>query len=201
MFDKIRLYSDLSSETPTRIDRILEKTVLRLIPESITPNQITAFRYFSIPFVLYFLLTGQNILGLASFLISALSDAIDGALARTRNKVTEWGKIHDPLADKLLIGSVGGIVISIYLSFYLIAIIILIEILLIFGVIIKSRKGIRVFSSLWPGKTKMVFQCFGIVFIFLFTLFPIGWFLTIAAFFLYLAILFGVTSLVFYSSI
>lgn len=201
MFDKIRLASERSSEVPTLFDRILEKTILRFLPESVTPNQITVFRYFSVPVVIYFLLTGQNILSVISFLISAFSDAADGALARTKNKITEWGKIHDSLADKLLIGSVGAIVISMYLSFYLIAIIILIEVLLVFGVIVKSKRGLRVFSSLWPGKTKMIFQCSGIAFILLYTIFPVNWFLPAAAFFIYLAILFGIISLAFYNSI
>lgn len=41
----------------------------------------------------------------AVFVIAAATDRLDGHLARSRNLVTEFGKLLDPIADKLLIGS------------------------------------------------------------------------------------------------
>ena len=188
-------------ETPNFFDKILERSLLKLIPQKVVPNHITLFRYVSIPFILYFLTTGYSNWGVTLFFISAFSDAVDGALARTRNKITDWGKIHDPLADKLLISSVGAIVVTLYLSFYIIAAIIFIEILLILNALLKMKKGMKIISALWPGKVKMVLQSFGIAFALLFIIFPYGGFLTLAAYLLYLAIFFALLSLVVYGSI
>ena len=72
------------------------------------PNSITVFRIFLVPLLVVVLLTkepfgrDQDVLGLAIFLIAALSDWLDGWLARRDQKVTHIGKLLDPLADKLL---------------------------------------------------------------------------------------------------
>ncbi len=66
----------------TVIDRILEKTVLKLVPGFVTPNHITIFRYATIPFVAYFLWYDKILIGGLLFSFSAFTDALDGALAR-----------------------------------------------------------------------------------------------------------------------
>jgi CDP-diacylglycerol--glycerol-3-phosphate 3-phosphatidyltransferase len=72
------------------------------------PNAITVFRIFLIPLLVVVLLTkevfgrDQDILGLAIFLVAALSDWLDGWLARRRGQVTTLGTLLDPVADKLL---------------------------------------------------------------------------------------------------
>ncbi len=85
-------------------DIFLKKTILRLIPKTIKPNHITLLRFFLTPIVIGAIIKEKNILALFLFLITAFTDAIDGAMARTRNQITQWGKIYDPLADKFLIG-------------------------------------------------------------------------------------------------
>ena len=72
---------------------MLAWTILRAFPRRVTPNQVTMFRFIATPIVLYLLVVGYYGWGLAAFLIAACSDAIDGALARTRNQVTDWGKL------------------------------------------------------------------------------------------------------------
>ncbi|MGM0629272.1 MAG: CDP-alcohol phosphatidyltransferase family protein [Patescibacteria group bacterium] len=93
---------------PNAIDRILDRLFLWSIPSYIKPNHLTIFRYLTVPIIFYFLLNSFYLPVLLLFLLSAFTDALDGALARTRDQITSWGKIHDPLADKLLIGIVGG---------------------------------------------------------------------------------------------
>src|SRR5665213_1786012 len=88
----------------TPIDKFLAVTFLPLLPKKITPNQITKFRLISIPFILYFFLSGQILIGTILFLFSAFSDALDGALARTTHQISNWGTFYDPVADKLLVG-------------------------------------------------------------------------------------------------
>ena len=66
-------------------------------------NRITIIRILLVPFFIAFILYLKWEAALAIFIIAALSDALDGYIARSTKKVTELGKILDPLADKLLI--------------------------------------------------------------------------------------------------
>ncbi len=73
------------------------------------PNYITLFRILLVPFFFTALVsyeTGQETvrwLALVLFLVAALSDALDGFLARMLKQQSQLGRILDPLADKLLI--------------------------------------------------------------------------------------------------
>lgn len=200
MFKNLRIHSTVS-ENPNFFDKILDKIFLWLIPKSIVPNHVTTFRYLSIPLILYLLLSGYHGWSVILFSISAFSDAIDGSLARTRRQITDWGKLHDPLADKLLIGSVGAVAVSIYLSFYLMSVIVIIELFLILNAIIKIRRGDKTITALLPGKVKMILQSVGVGLVLLFIVFPIPWILSLAATLLYLSIFFALLSLIVYSSI
>jgi len=69
------------------------------------PNKISLARIFMMPvFIVFALLpyTWSKFLALAIFIIAAVSDAVDGHIARKYNMVTDLGKFLDPIADKLL---------------------------------------------------------------------------------------------------
>jgi CDP-diacylglycerol--glycerol-3-phosphate 3-phosphatidyltransferase len=81
-----------------------------------TANKITIFRILLIPFfvveTIYYVRTGNPVhwlLAIILFATTAISDAVDGYIARQYNQISELGKILDPLADKLLL--VSGIVL------------------------------------------------------------------------------------------
>lgn len=183
----------------TAIDKVMRVLFLGLIPKSVTPNQITVFRFVSIPFIILLLLDGHYLSASIIFMFSALSDALDGALARTTGQVTRWGILADPLADKLLVGSVAIILISNFLNWKLAAVIVLLELLLI-GSAYYRYKG-KVIPAKITGKIKMIFQCFGIIFLFFFILFGGGFWLILAQATLYLAVVFALLSLLVYRSI
>src|SRR3989344_1372809 len=86
-------------------DKILDFLILRFIPRSVHPNHITILRMMLTPVVFFFIVIEDYKIGIPLFLFAAFTDAVDGALARTRNQITRWGIRFDPLADKLLIGS------------------------------------------------------------------------------------------------
>lgn len=81
-------------------------------------NKITIFRILLTPFfiacLLYFDSTRPYLGTMAAviFAVAALTDAIDGGIARSRSEITELGIVLDPIADKLLISS-GFIALSI----------------------------------------------------------------------------------------
>jgi CDP-diacylglycerol---glycerol-3-phosphate 3-phosphatidyltransferase len=74
------------------------------------PNAITLVRIFLVPLVVAVLLTVEirttwALWGAGLFLAAALTDLLDGYLARRRKQVTTLGRLLDPIADKLLISA------------------------------------------------------------------------------------------------
>ncbi|MBC7318448.1 CDP-diacylglycerol--glycerol-3-phosphate 3-phosphatidyltransferase [Candidatus Bipolaricaulota bacterium] len=72
------------------------------------PNSLTVARVASVPLFLVFLFlpgTVFKILALAIFTVAALTDAVDGYLARSLREVTTFGKLADPIADKVLVAA------------------------------------------------------------------------------------------------
>jgi CDP-diacylglycerol--glycerol-3-phosphate 3-phosphatidyltransferase len=70
------------------------------------PNVLTVIRILLVPVLVVALLDktgGGDLLAAIVFAVASLTDAIDGYLARSRNWVTTFGKLMDPIADKLLI--------------------------------------------------------------------------------------------------
>lgn len=74
-------------------------------------NLLTALRLVLVPVFLYFLFahgghdTASRITAFVIFAVAIITDRIDGWLARTYDMVTEFGKLADPIADKMLMGS------------------------------------------------------------------------------------------------
>ena len=82
-------------------------------------NQITVFRIILVPVYLVLLMqqtVAASYIAAAVFTIAALSDALDGYIARSRGLVTNFGKFFDPLADKLLVCS--ALIAMTYLGYF-----------------------------------------------------------------------------------
>jgi len=72
------------------------------------PNALTLFRIFLVPFLVVVLLTkftAREFVGLGIFLVAAVTDFLDGWVARRRNQTTKLGALLDPIADKLLMSA------------------------------------------------------------------------------------------------
>jgi CDP-diacylglycerol--glycerol-3-phosphate 3-phosphatidyltransferase len=70
------------------------------------PNVLTVMRILLVPVLVVALLAktgGGDLLAAIVFAVASVTDAVDGYLARSRNSVTTFGKLMDPIADKLLI--------------------------------------------------------------------------------------------------
>lgn len=176
-------------------DQLMARTVLRLFPASVTPNQVTLFRVLATPIVFLLVLRDGYQIGIVAFLFVAFTDAIDGSLARTRNKISNFGKLFDPLADKLLIGSMVLLLVFKYFSFWLGLAILGLEIIFILSALVrqyqfKSVKG----ANLW-GKIKMILQCIAVFLTLAGLLFEFQSFLAAAAWLFGLAIGFAIVSL------
>jgi CDP-diacylglycerol--glycerol-3-phosphate 3-phosphatidyltransferase len=75
------------------------------------PNQITLARMASVPLFMFLLLSRTpltTVLAITIFALAAISDAVDGYLARALKQTTLLGKFADPIADKLIV--VGALI-------------------------------------------------------------------------------------------
>lgn len=186
---------------PTRLDRFWAATLLWLLPRSVKPNHLTVLRFLAIPFVIFFLYTEMYGWGFGTFVFAALLDTWDGALARTRQQISEWGKIYDPFADKLLIGSTVLLVVPQYVGFATAMVIVVLELVLIVEAVYLKKMNGKVIQALPVGKIKMVLQSFGVGLLLLHLIFPAFWIVPLAIALIYISIGFAVASLVIYHSI
>ncbi|MFT5179584.1 MAG: CDP-diacylglycerol--glycerol-3-phosphate 3-phosphatidyltransferase [Candidatus Paceibacteria bacterium] len=184
----------------TIIDKAIKYTFLWFIPMKVQPNHVTIFRFLTIPFVIYFIVLENYVIGIPLFVISAFSDAIDGAMARTRDQITEWGSTFDPVADKLLIGSLAAILVSKEIDPILAFVIIFLEVLIVMSAIYKKKKYQSPIEAKKAGKAKMIFQSFGIGFLLLFLAVSAPWMFLLAKSLLYVSVVFALLSLFVYKS-
>jgi CDP-diacylglycerol--glycerol-3-phosphate 3-phosphatidyltransferase len=91
-------------------------------------------------------------------ILAAATDFLDGYLARRLHQVTEFGKIIDPLADKIAVGGATMMLVMIgAVQFWYVALVIVRDVLILLGgLYIKSRKNI-ITQSNWPGKIAVFF--------------------------------------------
>jgi CDP-diacylglycerol---glycerol-3-phosphate 3-phosphatidyltransferase len=125
------------------------------------PNSITLARISVIPF-LFFLLSDPGVfwsLVLAAlFVLAALTDFLDGFVARRYNMITTMGKFLDPLADKLIVNSAMILMIPIGRIDAWIVVIIIMRDLIVDGIrSIASSEGIYIQASIL-GKQKTIAQ-------------------------------------------
>ena len=130
-------------------------------------NIVTVVRIFMAPVFIWLLLADGGALGYLRyiaaglFVLAIVTDTVDGILARRQNLVTDFGKILDPIADKVLIG--GAIVALSVLGelWWWVTIVILIR---EFGITIFRFAVIRtrVIPAVASGKLKTVLQAVGI---------------------------------------
>ena len=126
------------------------------------PNKITVFRILMIPFFVACMLIKEipyhEIIAGVIFIIAALSDLVDGKIARRFNLVTNFGKFMDPLAYNLLVQSALLCFVANGLLPAWIAIVIMSREFIISGFrLVAADKGI-VIAAGYLGKLKTVFQ-------------------------------------------
>ena len=130
------------------------------------PNKITLARIAFIPVFVIFLLCpipNGDIWAAIIFIIAAISDAVDGKIARGRGLVTNFGKFADPLADKMLVGAAMVCLVGLDRLPAWILIIILCREFAVDGLrLLAVEKGVVIAASQW-GKLKTLFQMIMVV--------------------------------------
>lgn len=125
------------------------------------PNLLTLLRIVAVPVVVVALLDetphGDQLAAIV-FALAALTDGLDGFIARRRNTVTNFGKLMDPFADKLLIAAALVSLVSLgRLAAWIAMVIIAREFAVTALRAIAAERG-AVISASWLGKAKTVLQ-------------------------------------------
>lgn len=120
------------------------------------PNILTILRFLFIPIILYFVFTGNYILGFIFFTISGITDILDGFIARKFNLISNFGKLMDPLADKLTQISVLATLVAVeIIPVWILFIVIFKELIMVIGASFLYGKDVVVYSK-WYGKLATV---------------------------------------------
>jgi len=130
------------------------------------PNSLTLFRILAVPVIVILLLFPNRLFTFIAAIIfsaAAITDYLDGYLARRRGLVTDLGKVMDPVADKLLVSCSFIMLASLHwIPAWIVCIIIGRELAITGLRNIIAEKGEDVSAS-WLGKYKTGFQIAAII--------------------------------------
>lgn len=124
-----------------------------------TPNKITTLRLIMIPvFMVAYMYIKIDILSAAIFALAFATDMLDGYLARKYNQVSDFGKIMDPLADKVLVSAAMILLTQSGVISAWVTVLVLAREFIVSGVrMAAAAEGNVVAASIW-GKAKTMWQ-------------------------------------------
>lgn len=138
------------------------------------PNYLTIVRIIFVPIIFSLIFTENYLIAFIVFTISSLTDIADGIIARKYNLITEWGKLMDPLADKLTqINTLTALSIKGIIPFWILIVVTLKEIPMICGAFFLYKNEIVTVNSKWYGKAATVILYLAIVLSLLSWKFPV----------------------------
>jgi len=164
------------------------------------PNILTIIRFIFIPFIFTSVVNNDYLVALIIFTISAITDILDGYIARKYNYITDLGKLIDPLADKLTqVSLLLSLSILKILPWWIFAIVFIKEcVMVISASLLYKRKDVVVYSK-WYGKLATVLFYLAIVVSLIVNQFHVQMPFRIDLYLYYLAILSTIFSLIMYS--
>ena len=131
------------------------------------PNQLTTARFFLTVIFVVALSTNWPFhftAGLIVFIVAGVTDYLDGSIARSRNLVTDFGKLMDPLADKIMVAAAFICLVPLHAIPPWVAILIIAREFLITGLrLLAAGKG-TILPSERLGKHKTAWQIITVIF-------------------------------------
>ena len=128
------------------------------------PNTLTIIRLLLIPIIVFYIFSGNYILAFVFFTISGITDIADGFIARKFNFISNFGKLMDPLADKLTqISVLLSLTVIKIIPVWIVVIVLIKEIIMVSGASFLYGKDVVVYSR-WYGKLATVLFYIAIVF-------------------------------------
>lgn len=131
-------------------------------------NKLTLLRIILVPVFLVFIenkgIPYGKTIATVVFIVASITDKLDGYIARSRNQITRFGKLMDPLADKLLVSAALICLVEARILPSWVAVTIIAREFAVTGLrTIAAAEGI-VLAAGWWGKLKTVVQIVAILF-------------------------------------
>lgn len=127
------------------------------------PNKLTIARMIAVPFFIAAYLLGYYPVSLVIFICASVTDYFDGKIARSQNLVTNFGKIMDPLADKILVYSALCLFIeSVIIEAWMLILILAREFIVAGMRTVAASEG-TVLAAGMSGKIKTVLQMVAVI--------------------------------------
>ena len=130
------------------------------------PNALTLIRILLVPVVVVALLDetpNGDLIAAGVFALAALTDGLDGYIARSRGDITTFGKLMDPLADKLLVTAALVSLVSLGRLEAWVAMVIIAREFAVTGLRgVAAERGVVIQAS-WLGKLKTILQVAAII--------------------------------------
>ncbi len=130
------------------------------------PNTLTVLRILLVPVVVVALLDetpNGDAIAAGVFALAALTDGLDGWIARNRGEITTFGKLMDPLADKLLVTAALVSLVSLGRVEAWVAMVIIAREFAVTGLrAVAAERGVVIQAS-WLGKVKTILQIAAII--------------------------------------
>jgi CDP-diacylglycerol--glycerol-3-phosphate 3-phosphatidyltransferase len=125
------------------------------------PNVLTVARILAVPVIVVALLDetpNGDVIAAIVFALAAFTDGLDGYIARSRGSITTFGKLMDPIADKLLIVAALVALVSLDRLAAWVAMVIIAREFAVTGLrTIAAEQGVVIAAS-WLGKLKTIVQ-------------------------------------------
>lgn len=134
-------HPETSVLTPTRDDLFTASNVISLLRLILTAP------------VAYLIYIEEPWWAFALCWFAAFTDWLDGYVARATNTVSEWGKVIDPVADKVLVGTiVVMLLVRGLLPVWFVGLVVGRDVLILIGGVVAQRYSTVVLPSMWSGK-------------------------------------------------
>jgi CDP-diacylglycerol---glycerol-3-phosphate 3-phosphatidyltransferase len=141
------------------------------------PNVLTVARILAVPVIVVALLDetpNGDVIAAIVFALAAFTDGLDGYIARSRGSITTFGKLMDPIADKLLIVAALVALVSLDRLAAWVAMVIIAREFAVTGLrTIAAEQGVVIAAS-WLGKLKTIVQVAAVFALILWESSPLG---------------------------
>ena len=172
------------------------------------PNVLTLIRLLLVPVYIVLFAAGQKYAALAVFLLASLTDWLDGRIARKYNLTTDFGKLMDPLADKVMVitamcsMAIGSQTIAAVIPWAAVVILLVKEAIMVAGSAVMLRFQMVACSNL-VGKTAQCMFIASLVAVYFHDWFVrvcAGWFMPLDLMLLWISIALALCALIVYGT-
>ena len=157
------------------------------------PNKLTIARIIAVPFFIAAYYLEWHLAAFLIFIAASFTDMLDGKIARKYNLVTNFGKIMDPLADKVLVYSAFCLMVPDPVPGWMLIIILAREFLVAGVRTVAASEGI-VIAAAMSGKIKTVLQMVAVCMLLMAPVINTSWFLILGKIVLWAALVMTVIS-------